>query len=132
MNIFLDKIKEIIKMQQIRFLIVGVLNTIVGYGIYALLVMFDFNYLLANTIGTIIGIIHSYIWNRYFTFNSRNSVKKEIIKFVFVYFVSYLIGLINLYFFVNNGINKYLAGILNIFITTLISWFGHKNFSFRR
>ena len=133
MNRIIDKIKELFNIQQIRFLFVGGLNTIVGYGTYALLLMMDFNYLLANTIGTIVGIIHSYIWNRKFTFKSNSNIKKEIPKFIFVYLISYLIGLLNLYILVKKiGINEYMAGIINIVTTTLISWFGHKYFSFRR
>ena len=68
MSKILEKIKNLFKIEQIRFLFVGGLNTIVGYGTYALLIMMNLNYLLANTISTIVGVIHSYIWNRNFTF----------------------------------------------------------------
>ena len=77
MNKILTKIKHIFEIQQIRFLIVEGLNTLVGYGTYALLILKGINYLLANTIGTIIGVIHSYIWNKKFTFKSNNSIKKK-------------------------------------------------------
>ena len=129
----IDKIKQLIQDTRIRFLFVGCLNTIVGYGTYALLVYINVNYLIANTISTIVGVIHSYIWNRNFTFKSNNKVGKELIKFITVYIISYIIGLINLYVIVNIfDINKYIAGIINIVITTIVSWFGHKYFSFRR
>ena len=128
-----DKIKSIFKIQQIRFLFVGGLNTIVGYGTYAILILLNVNYLLANTISTVVGVIHSYIWNRKFTFNSNKDVKAELFKFVIVYGISYLIGLFNIFILVSKfGINKYIAGLVNLIITTLISWFGHKYFSFRR
>lgn len=133
MNNLINKIKLLLNNTKIRFLIVGCLNTIVGYSIYAILIYLNINYLIANTISTIIGIIHSYIWNRLFTFKSNNNIKKEIFKFIFVYSISYVLGLLNLYILVNIlGTNKYIAGIINIFITTIISWFGHRYFSFRR
>ncbi|MBP3461171.1 MAG: GtrA family protein [Bacilli bacterium] len=129
----INKIKELFKYQQIRFLFVGGLNTIVGYGSFALLLLTGMNYLLANTISYIIGVIHSYIWNRKFTFKSKNKSILELIKFVSVYVVNYLIGLGSLYILVDIlKIDKYLAGALNLVITTLISWFGHKYFSFRQ
>ena len=43
-------IKKIFERQEIRFLFVGGLNTLVGYGIYAILLFLNINYLLANTI----------------------------------------------------------------------------------
>lgn len=129
----ISKIKELFKYQQIRFLFVGGLNTIVGYGSFALLLLTGMNYLLANTISYIVGVIHSYIWNRKFTFKSKNKSILEIVKFVLVYVVNYLIGLLSLYILVDIfKIDEYIAGALNLIITTLISWFGHKYFSFRQ
>lgn len=129
----INKIKELFKIQQIRFLFVGGLNTIVGYGSFALLIFFGLNYLIANTISYIIGVIHSYLWNKNFTFKSKNKSISEVIRFIFVYIVNYLIGLGVLYILVDKiGLDKYLAGALNLIITTLISWFGHKYFSFKQ
>jgi len=76
-------IKQILKKQEFRFLFVGGLNTLVGYGIYALLLFFQVNYLIANTISTIIGIGHSYLWNRFYTFKSKEKASKEILKLYF-------------------------------------------------
>lgn len=124
-------IKRMFSNQKIRFLFVGGLNTIVGYGSFALLLFMNLNYLVANTISYIIGIIHSYFWNKKFTFKSKNKSPLELVKFIFVYIVNYLIGMIILYLLVDKlGINHYIAGMLNLIITTLISWFGHKYFSF--
>jgi len=125
-------IKKIFSYQPIRFLFVGGLNTLVGYGIYALLIYIGVNYLVANTISTIIGIAHSYLWNRFFTFKSKNKALKEITKFISVYAVSYLIGMCTLFIFKDKlNISAYIAGLINLVITTLISYFGHKYISFR-
>lgn len=128
-----NRVKKLFEYQEIRFLFVGVLNTIVGYGSFLLLLLVGTNYLVANTISYAIGVIHSYIWNRKFTFKSKNKSVFEIIKFVLVYIVNYLIGLGALYILVDKlNINPYLAGAFNLIITTLISFFGHKYFSFRQ
>ena len=128
-----NMIKKLFSYQPIRFLFVGGLNTLVGYGIYALLVYIGVNYLLANTISTIIGIAHSYLWNRFFTFKSKNRAIKEITKFVSVYIVSYLIGMCTLFIFKDKlNISAYIAGLINLVITTLISYFGHKYYSFKK
>ena len=126
-------ISKILQRQEIRFLFVGGLNTLVGYGIYALLLCFHINYLIANTISTLIGIGHSYLWNRFFTFKSKEKASKELLKFVSVYVVSYILGTISLFIFKSIlNISPYIAGLLNLIITTLISYFGHKNFSFKK
>jgi len=125
-------IDKIFSYQPIRFLFVGGLNTLVGYGIYALLVYLGVNYLVSNTISTVIGVIHSYLWNRFFTFKSKNKALKEITKFISVYIVSYLIGMFTLFIFKDKlNISPYIAGLINLVITTLISYFGHKYISFR-
>ena len=129
----IERIKRLRNRQEFRFIIVGILNTIVGYGVYALLVFVGLNYLIANTISTIIGVIHSYIWNRLYTFKSNNKVKTEVPRFIGVYLLSYIIGMITLYIFKDIlNISSYIAGFINLFITTLVSFFGHKYFSFRR
>lgn len=124
-------IKKFFSHQGIRFLLVGGLNTVVGYGVYALLLYLGVNYLIANTISTIVGVAHSYLWNRFFTFKSKEKAGAEIVRFVSVYIVSYLIGMGTLYIFKQVlNISPYIAGLINLVITTLISWFGHKYFSF--
>lgn len=125
-------IKKLFSYRWIRFLFVGGINTIIGYGSYALLIFLKTNYLLATTLSTIIGVINSYVWNRKFTFKSNKSIKKEIPKFASVYLISYCAGMIIIYTLVSKlNMNQYLAGLLNLVSTTLISWFGHKYISFR-
>jgi len=123
---------KLITRREFRFLIVGAINTLVGYGVYALLLSFNVNYLISVTISTIIGVINSYIWNRYFTFKSKARATSEIARFALVYLISYCFSIVFLYFVVGIfGLNPYISGVLNIIATTTISWFGHKNFSFK-
>lgn len=132
MKRFRDMLVKLFARREFRFLIVGAINTLVGYGAYALLLSLNVNYLISVTLSTIGGVINSYIWNRYFTFRSKSRAASEIARFALVYLVSYCSSLVFLYFFVEIfGINPYVSGVINIIITTTISWFGHKNFSFK-
>ena len=125
-------ITRLLGRQEFRFLMVGGINTAVGYGTYALFISLGFDYLVAFTIATIVGVVNSYLWNRFFTFRSSSKALSEISRFALVYLVSFCVGLLFLKVIVGwLGINQYLAGILNIMMTTAISWFGHKNFSFK-
>ena len=123
----------IIKNKQfIKFVIVGIINTIVGYGTYGILIYFNVYYLIANTISTIIGVTNSYILNTRITFRDSKKDIKTPIKFVSVYIVSYIIGTLNLILLIKYfNVNSYIAGLFNIGVTTIISYFGHKLFSFK-
>ena len=125
-------LKKLLAKQEIRFLMVGVLNTIVGYGLYALFLALNINYLVANTMSTILGVLHSYMWNRFYTFKSKEKAFQEFLKFSLVYLVSYLLGTLTLFIMKDKlALSPYIAGFVNLFFTTLISFFGHKYFSFK-
>lgn len=121
--------KEII----LRFIFVGVLNTIVGFGFYLLFVYLNWHYSLASLASQVIGTIHSYFWNKYFTFKSRGRSLSEILRFLSVYVTGYLINVIFLFIFIDLlAIDKFLAGLITLLVTTLISFLGHRHFSFRK
>lgn len=118
--------------QKIRFLIVGFINTVVGYGAYILLAYLGLHYNLAYTLSTIIGVTNSYIWNKYYTFQSKEKSVPEVIRFVCVYAVGYVINLFVLDILVDKlGVNQYIAGFFTLIVTTIISYVGHKFFSFK-
>jgi len=123
--------KDLFKYKEIRFLFVGVLNTIVGYGVYAFFIFIGAHYSIAFLLSSIIGVAHSYFWNKCFTFKSKDKSPLELLRFVFVYVLSYLINLFLLYVMVDLFIlNKYAAGAAGIFITAVMSYVGHDKISF--
>ena len=118
--------------QRIRFLIVGGINTAVGYGTFAVLVFCGLHYIAAHVVATVVGTACSYILNKYFTFKQYKKSFAEVCRFVLVYITSFISGIVILYVMVTlMSLNAYFAGMLNLVFTTLISWFGHKYFSFR-
>jgi len=125
-------IQKLLTRKEFRFLIVGGINTVVGYGAYAIFISIGIQYLIANIMSTIIGVINSYLWNRFFTFKSKGKALGEIMRFSLVYLTSFCCSTLFLYLIVGRfGMNTYIAGALNIVVTTIISWVGHKNFSFK-
>ena len=127
-----NRVKALTNDQRVRFLIVGGINTAVGYGTFAAVIFLGGHYIVANVIATAVGVTVSYFLNKYFTFRQYKKSFTEIIRFISVYFVSFMLGNVVLYVMVDIiSISPYLAGALNLIFTTLISWFGHKYFSFR-
>lgn len=125
-------ISKLYNNQKIRYLFVGCLNTGLNYTIYFTLNTLGVWYILSNTAGFIVSILNSYFWNKYFVFKERKKSLNEIAKFLFVYLIQYFMGILFLMLFVEKmGINKNIAGIISIFFLTLISYLGHKNFTFK-
>ncbi|HPN64998.1 MAG TPA: GtrA family protein [Candidatus Goldiibacteriota bacterium] len=129
MKLFFDKLFADMK---VRFLFVGALNTAVGYGLYALFIYFKMHYSAALFISTAIAVLHSYLWNKYFTFKSGSKSPAEPVKFALVYAAGYFLNLLILFICIEKLlINSYAAGIISMFFTTVISYFGHKHISFK-
>ncbi|MBY9077520.1 GtrA family protein [Paenibacillus sp. CGMCC 1.18879] len=120
--------------QSFRFIVVGVLNTIVGFLVFAGYLHFiGDNYFYALLTSHIIGVIHSYIWNNRWTFSVKRFSLQSVIKFILIYTITFIINYLLLSLFVSiMGLNKLIAQLISLFITTLISFFGHKYWSFSK
>lgn len=97
-------IHEFIK-EGFRFSIIGVLNTFVGLGtIFLLFNVFKFDYRLANLIGYCLGLINSFLWNKYWNFKSKENTKRQIIPFLTIFLIAYCINLSIVIFSVENSV----------------------------
>ncbi|NEN84300.1 GtrA family protein [Paenibacillus elgii] len=103
----------------VKFLIVGITNTLITYLAYLFLLLF-FKYQIAYSISYILGIAFSYILNTIIVFKSSISVKK-ILFYPIVYIIQYLINVALLSYFVNY-VNEKIAPILIIVITIPITF----------
>ena len=104
-----------------RFVLVGGINALLTFGIYALLLLIV-SYSVAYSIAYIMGILISYYLNTRFVFKSNFSVRKAV-KYPMVYLVQYLAGLAALYAMVEIfHINKLIASPLTIMITVPLTF----------
>ena len=116
-----------------KFGIVGIINTVVGYGAYLVFLYFNFHYLIAMIFSHIIGVTHSYFWNKYWTFKSKTKSHKEKFKFATVYTITFVINGILLSIFVEIfKISTQLSGFIALISVTLLSYAGHKFWSFKK
>lgn len=123
----------------IRYILVGVFNTIIGISImFLLLELFRFSYGISTFIGNSIGATVSYFFNRNFTFKSNVEYKKGIILFIFVilgsYLIAYPIGYHLLFerLFQTNVFGKELSILLSVCLYTIINYLGQRYVTFRR
>lgn len=113
----------------IIFLFVGGINTVFGYGIYALfLIVFKLSYPLALGLSTIFGILFNFKTIGIFVF--QNSNNKLIIRFILVYGVSYGINLLLLYFLNQLAVDPLIAQALLIIPVAFLGYGLNKKFVF--
>jgi len=119
--------------QFIKYSLVGVLNTVIYYAIYYVILQLGFSYVIAVTVGTVISVANSYFWNKLFVFKSKKKSTGEVVRFIIVYGVQYVCNIIVIYICINYiGLSAEIAGIPAIVIGVFISFFGHKFWSFRK
>jgi putative flippase GtrA len=120
--------------QPIKFLIVGALNTLVGFIVYFICIKsYNIHYVTSLIISHIIGVIHSYFWNSRWTFRVKVVSISKISKFILVYSITFIINLLSLSIFVDFlQIDKITSQLFALTITTILSFLGHKYWSFRK
>ncbi len=139
----LGLIRTLIRDQRVTFLIVGGVNTVVGFGIFVVLDL-TIGKLLDKSAGTIIsslvtlltahviGVLIAFTLYRRFVFKVRGHVLRDLARFESVYLVSLGINAVLLPVLVQFGINRILAQAMILLATTVISYVGHRYFSFAR
>lgn len=89
----MKKIWKYFDMTTIKFILVGVVNTLVGTGVMFLLYnVFSASYWVASASNYVVGSIVSYFLNKYFTFRNKEKSLKQILKFAVNITVCYLIA----------------------------------------
>lgn len=120
-----------LKKQLIRFLIVGIINTIFGYTLFAILIYIGLHYSLAVLIGTIVGILFNFKTTGKFVFDSHDN--KLIFHFVGVYVIIYFLNVFGLWFLQKLGFdNMYFAGAIMIAPAAAVSFFLNRTFVFNK
>ena len=97
-----------------RFLLVGLGNTGVSFVAYRLLLALDTPYVLAAALGFGVGAVNGYVFNRWWTFRARDSVRARLLYVVVQAFGAGSTSLLVLFFVrvVGTGrVGAYLAAI---------------------
>jgi putative flippase GtrA len=116
--------------QFVRFLVVGVLNTAFGYGLFALFTWFGLAYPLAIALATILGVLFNFQTTGRMVFsNSRGSL---LWRFAAVYGIIYLLNVAAVALLLRAGINVYLANALAIPPLVVCSFILQRLFVFNK
>jgi putative flippase GtrA len=129
--------------QRLAFLVVGGINTVVGFAIFVACSE-SVGRVVDHRFGTIagslvtLGIQHvlsmlcAFVMHRRFVFRVRGHVLRDLVRFWSVYLTGAGIYLVALPVLVGLGLQRIPAMAIIVAATTLLSYFGHRHFSFRR
>lgn len=119
--------------QFIKFSLVGVSNTLLSLAIYYILILFEVNYILANTIAFIISVLNSYIWNNRFVFRKRVSGHlKPLLKTYIAYGSTFILTTGLMYIMIEKlGITQLIAPLINLVITFPLNFLINKFWAFK-
>ena len=133
-----ERFARLVADQRIRFLAVGGFNMVLGYLTFSALTLWVFHevrfgYLLSLVGSYAIGISVAFVLYRRLVFKVQGRVVRDFVRFVTVYAVSIGINAVVLPVLVEvAGVPPLAAQAVVVLITTLLSFVGHRSFSFRR
>lgn len=126
MKLFLHKIDHTF----IRFVLIGILNTAFGVGLYCLFIYWGIPYRSAVLLSTVLGVLFNF--KTIGTFVFKNKKNRLIFKFVAAYVIIYFIniGFIHLLLELTE-LNEYIAGVIATPIVAIASFILQNRFVFK-
>lgn len=131
-------IKRLLRDERIRFLLVGGFNTVFGYALFVvfeLLIGRTLGYFVSLYAAYVVAVVVAFLLHRHFTYRvtGTGNVIIDLLRFASVSLVALAVNTVALPVLVElAGLQPIVAQAIIVVVTTLISYFGHKLFSFRR
>jgi len=116
--------------QFLRFLVVGGVNTLFGYGVFAFFLFLRFHYAVASFLATVMGILFNFHTVSRFVFSSGD--RTLIFKFVGVYACTYVVGTAGIKVLSVLGLGYYLGGAVLLLPMAVMSFFLNRTYVFKR
>jgi len=108
--------------QFVKFGIVGVVSTVIDWGLFYLLnFTFGIYYLTAKVLSFAVAVINSFVWNRRWTFRSQNPNRnQEFVKFLVIALVGLSLNTLIMYLAVSIFHTRKIVGL--IFATGIVTF----------
>jgi putative flippase GtrA len=113
----------------IKFLLVGVINTLFGFSVYSLFITIGFHFTLASLISTIFGMLFNFKTIGVLVFKSKNNTL--IFRFIVVYIIQYLLNVSFLKVMDSFQMNMILSGAIILLPLAVLSFLLNKKYVFR-
>jgi len=113
-----------------KYVVVGGLNTVFGYGIFALLIYSGLHYPIALLISTILGVAFNFKSTGVLVFESHDN--RLIFRFLAIYCVTYLLNLFGLKMLATGGLSMYYAAAVMLPIMAVIGFVANRKLVFKK
>lgn len=87
----IDTIRRLWSIAYFRFLVVGGVNTVFGYAVFALLILLNLHYVLAASLATICGVLFNFKTTGLIVFGNKDN--RLIFRFFGIYLIYYLLNI---------------------------------------
>lgn len=124
---------SIVRDRRLAFAMVGGANTVIGYAFYSALIWLGLHYVAALIVAYAAATLVAFGLHRNLVFRVRGHLFRDLWRFSLVNISALLINLALLPIAVSViGLNPYIGQIAVALITMVISYVGHRDFSFHR
>ena len=135
----IEKLKGKLDITFLKFVLVGVVNTVVGTAVMFLAYnLLHLSYWISSAANYIVGSICSYFLNKYFTFQNKSKSPVVILKFILNITVCYLIaygGAKKLILLLLSGLSTEwqdnIAMVCGMGLFVILNYFGQRFFAFK-
>lgn len=112
----------------LKFLMVGILNTAVGYSIFLIALWIGLHYSVAIAVATVLGTLFNFKSTGTMVFRSHDS--SRLFRFIIVYCVVYSLNVAGVAALRQFGFQEWLAGLLLLLPLALVSYFLNSRYVF--
>jgi putative flippase GtrA len=94
----------------LRYIVIGSFNTVIGYGIYCLMLAVGMNFAGASLVSLIFGIMLSFLTLGRYVFLSQ--LEGRFAKFILVWAILYIFNVATISAIIHFGADAYIAGLI--------------------
>ena len=123
--------------QFLKFCVVGLSNTLIGYVVYSICVWIGMHYLLANLMGFIISVLNAFYWSDRYVFKKNEHEQRNewwaLVKTISAYASTgvFLNSLLLWLFIDEMKMSEYIAPLVILLITVPTNFMLNKYWSFK-
>ena len=118
--------------QFIKFGLVGITNTAVGFGVYYALYFCGAHYIIANVVSWLVSVFNAFYWNSKYVFQSGSGWWKTLFRTYISYGASLLISTLLLYALVEYfQVSPVIAPVLCLLVTVPLNFLLNKFWAFK-
>lgn len=118
--------------QFIKFGLVGVSNTAVGFGVYYLLYYCGVHYLIANILSWLISVFNAFYWNNKYVFRSGSNWWITLFRIYISYGASLVVSTLMMYVLIEFlRVSPVIAPVICLLVTVPLNFLLNKFWAFK-